>query len=270
MLSGMTNAFEELAEVPAADRDNEWMHRLLMLPRTLAKAEQPPPSPAEHDAVVMATAAARPGLFDDSGPAGLIKHAITRAREAADTALADRYLQIAMSVVESRLRGMAMPDDLRAMALLEWTSTGSWDRPETTVIHNGDPASVNEEASLVADRELLRYAAMVASGSQVSSIGYWLHPDEPAREFAPIVEIGDDPWEWRILATGCTLIEAMIWDCCRRGDEYDEVLFEEYAEPLRRQGVPVVRRGDPWGKVSVDPFDLWEQTYQAALKDSDG
>jgi hypothetical protein len=280
MLAGMANGLTDLAAVPMAERDEAWTRRLIMLPHTLAKAGQPPPSPADHDAVVMATAAARPDLFDGSMPATLIEQAIVLAGAAADQALADRYLRIARSVVAARLRGMAMPADLRAMALLDWSpSTSLWRLLERTVINNGGPAAVNNGAAGVADRELLRHAAMVASGAQVSSIGYWLHPGEPAREFTPIVEIGDDPWEWRILATGCPLVEAMIWDFCRRDydddaydehGEYDDELFEEYAEPLRRHGVPVVRRGEPRGEVTVDPFDLWRETVQAARQDPDG
>jgi hypothetical protein len=267
MLARMTSALEELAAVPMADRDKSWMYRLAGLPAALARAGQPPPSPGDHDAVIMATAAVQPRLFDDQGR--LIERAIARAREADDHALADRYLQIAMSVVAARLGGMAMPADLRAMALLDWGPPPHlWQFLERTVTDNGDSGSVNDGAAGVADRELLRHSAMVASGAQVSSIGYWLHPDEPAREFTPIVEIGDDPWEWRILATGCTLVEAMIWHFCRRDDEYDDVMFEEYAEPLRSHGVPVVRRGDPLGVVSVDPYNLWEQTYEAALENS--
>jgi len=152
----------------------------------------------------------------------------------------------------SRLRGRAVPADLRRLVEMQLDGLASADRvqpfAEIRVLSPGEAHSLEEPVEPLASDAfpeetrangraisgVLAHVAVVVDGFNGDLWGYWLHPEEPG-EVGPLIVKLDTEGQFHI-ASGASLVEAMIFDWAGDDD------ISESAEYCDRNGIPLAAR----------------------------
>jgi hypothetical protein len=175
-----------------------------------------------------------------------------------------------------RLRGRAVPDDLRRLVELELD--GVLDRrhvliqpfAEMRVLGAGelhdlqDPGGRHGDADRMANwlaiDDVLSHTAVVVDGFNGDLFGYWLHPDEPPSDRPPILKL-DTEGQFDIVP-GTTLVEALVFDWL--GDDPDPDELARVVDFCDRHGFALsARRIEdlPTARPVVDPAVLCRRQY---------
>ncbi|WP_117208733.1 hypothetical protein [Allorhizocola rhizosphaerae] len=177
-----------------------------------------------------------------------------------------------------RLRGRAIPDDLRRLAELELDGVlrGQGSVPPFAEVHVLTPGQLHplldpqyqqgeQDPGVIANNraidEVLGHMAVVVDGFNGDLFGYWLHPDEPATDRPAIVRL-DTEGQFAVLE-GETLVEAMIFDWL--GYDVDQDYFARVVAFCQRHQIPLTAGSrDELRKpeIVVDPGILHDQLYR--------
>lgn len=176
-----------------------------------------------------------------------------------------------------RLRGRAVPDDLRRLVELQLDGLLRGRRSvlpfdEVRVLAPGKRHSLEKlrerpddepsgRAHFRAIREVLAHVAVVVNGFNGDLYGYWLHPDESPAQPPAIVQL-DTEGQFHILP-GSTMVEAMVFDWL------DDPVDDEELAPIvafcDRHGLPLLARShDELAEphVVISPSLLYDELYR--------
>lgn len=182
------------------------------------------------------------------------------------TAFADRHLG-----------GRPVPADLRVMLVAQWEGRTDFRdlldvqflepdqlnplldtgylRPEE--LADPDMQAVNAGAAATAE-----YAKLIAEGGK-GWIGYWFHPDQPADEPVPLLELDTEFTFWSL--AGRTLAEACAVEAVQYEDD-KRAAFTRLAARLAALGLPLDADdydAVPEPEFTVDPGALMEELMDA-------
>ncbi|TDC75649.1 hypothetical protein [Streptomyces hainanensis] len=178
-----------------------------------------------------------------------------------------------------RLGGRPIPDDLRILLVAQWEGRDDFTHLlgitfldpgvthphlDTSYLSAKELADPEMQAINAGFARMSEYVKIVAEGGK-GWIGYWLHPDEPADQPWPVIELDTEASYWSM--AGSTLAEACAADMAQYQEEPDEqTAFARLSAQLDALGLPLSGRGyddlhDPG--YEVDPEELSEELIDA-------
>ncbi len=177
--------------------------------------------------------------------------------------------------LDGRLRGRAIPDDLRRLVELELDGALA-EAPvqpfaEVHLLAPGeihalqDPQYRGDDPDTLANSQaiddVLAHMAVLVDGFNGDLFGYWLHPAEPATNPPAIVKL-DTEGQFETL-DGATLAEAMVFDWL--GYDTDDEYLAAITEYCTRHGLPMAARSREdltKAQPAVDPALLHDRRYR--------